>query len=146
MAGVHERYLQAAADFRRRVIRDRPQLDERAIDVAAVVERLDLRLTAFAPAIEIDRVFFLDLRRVAEHHRRKGARGRRAVDRAAEALTHEIGEIAAVVEVGMAQDDAVDVARPKWEVLVAAPAFGTMTLEQPAIEQQRLAARLDLMH
>src|SRR5690348_12117534 len=101
VAGIDERYLQAALDLGRRVVRDYPELYQRAIHVTAVVERLDLRLAALAPAIEIDRILFLDLGRVTEHHRCQGARRRRAIDGAAESLAHEVWQVAAVVEVGV---------------------------------------------
>ena len=86
VAGVDERRLDAAADLERRAVGDGLQPQERAVDVAAVVERLDFRLAPVALAVEVGGVLLLDLGRVAEHDGREGAGGRRAVDRAGEAL------------------------------------------------------------
>ena len=76
----------------------------------------------------------------------QGAGGRGAVDRSVEALLDQIGQVAAVVDVGMAEQHRVDVAGPEGKFLVANAALGAMALEQSAVQQQRLAAGVNLVH
>ena len=120
VAGVHERRLQSAADVERRVVGHRLQAQQRPVHVAAIVQRLDLRLALVALAVEIGGVFFLNLGGVAEHDGGQGARGRRAVDRAGEALLDQVGQVAAVVDVGVAEQHRVDVSRAEGKLAVAA--------------------------
>src|SRR5260370_1333945 len=82
---------QAAADVLRFPIGHGLHAQQRLIYVAAVVQRLDFRLPFLPFTVEVGGVLFLDLGGVAEHDRGEGARGRRAVDRAAEALADEVG-------------------------------------------------------
>ena len=62
MPRVHERRAHAAAGVERPVVRHRLAGAQRPHDVAVVVERLDLRLAPGALAVEVRRVFLLDVR------------------------------------------------------------------------------------
>src|SRR5205823_4323591 len=99
------------------------------IHVATIIKRLDFRLALIAVAIEVERVFFLDLGGIAQHDRRQGARGGRAKDRSRVALTNQIRKVAAMIEVGVTKDDDIDVFGAKRECAVAALGFGTSALE-----------------
>ena len=96
------------------VVRDRFQQGERPLDVAQRVKRLD-RIPAFAafPAVALLLelgVFRLDLGRVAEQDVDEFARGGRGQDLAVEPVGHELGQQTAVVDVGVGQQNDVDLA------------------------------------
>src|SRR5262249_21156022 len=69
-----------------------------------------------------------------------------AINRAGEALLDEVGQVAAVVDVRVAEQDGVDVARAERELRIAAAALGPVALEQPAVQQQRLPAGVHPVH
>ena len=141
-----ERGLDPLHDRERRTVADRLEAEERAEHVLRVVQRLDPRLVATALAVEVRGVFGLDLRGVAEHHGGERPRGRRAEDRPGEAAADEVRQVTAVVDVRVAQDHRVDVFGAEREVAVAADALGAPPLEQPAVEQHRLAVDVELVH
>ena len=78
--------------------------------VGQVVERLALR-PGLAAALEVLVVLLLDVRRVRQHHRAQVAGGGRGVDRPVEAVAHQQRQPPGVVDVGVAQHDAVEPAR-----------------------------------
>jgi len=59
-----------------------------------------------------------------------------AVDRPAETLPDEVAQVAAVVDVGVAEEHRVDVPGAERELAVASMAFGPVPLEEAAVEQQ----------
>ena len=146
MSRVDERGLQATSNAQRRIVRDRLQAQKRAVHVAAVIKRFDFRFAFLAFMVQICGIFNLNLGGVAEHDVRQSARGRCAINRADEALLDEIRQIAAMVDMGMAQQDGVDLFWPERKLAVAAMAFASASLEEPAIEQQGLSARIDPVH
>src|SRR5262245_1536329 len=109
---------------------------DRAANVLKIVEWLDTGLSLRPLAIEVVGVFFLNLRRVLEHDGSEIARGRSAVDRSGETLTDQVGQVAAVVDVSMTEDDEADVPGIEGEFAVAAMRLGTTALEQAAVQQQ----------
>ena len=78
--------------------------------------------------------------------RKQVARRRRAVDRPVEALADERRQVAAVVDVGVAEDDRVDLVRVEREVAVALPGFFAAALVQPAVEQDLVVADFEQVH
>src|SRR5262249_59172312 len=58
----------------------------------------------------------LDAGRVRQHDRDQVAGRRRTVDRALEALANQVGQVAAVIDVGVTEDDGVDGGRVEGEV------------------------------
>jgi hypothetical protein len=70
---------------------------------------------SLADNAEDHRLFFLKAGRVGEDDGEQVARRRRAVDGAGEALLDEVGKIAAVVNVGVAEDDRIDVSGREGE-------------------------------
>ena len=110
VAGVDERRLQTAVDFLPIAVQhDLEAAQQRLVSaVAAVVQRLYFRLAFLPFTVEVGGVLFLDLGRIAEHDGGEG-RGRRAEERPAKALADEVRQVAAVVDVGVAEDDGVDV-------------------------------------
>ena len=92
---------------------------------------------------QIGGILFLNLGRIGEHDGEQVARRRRAVDGPAEALAKEIGQVAAMVDVGMAEDDCVDVPGREGEMLVALARLLTPPLEQAAVQKQLEPIGLD---
>src|SRR5947207_2821332 len=89
--------------------------------------------------------FVLNASGVAEHDGRQVARGSRAVDRAVKTLADKIGQVAAVIDVGMAEDNGIERRRLKGEVN-----FGARTpfaeTSGAAIQKDAFAAGLDKVH
>ena len=146
MPGVHERRFHPLHDVKRRAVVHRLELGEGAEHVAGVVDRLDLRLALVALAVEVVRVFVLNLRGVAEHDGCEGAGRPCAVDRSGEPAAHEVGQVAAVIDVRVAENHRVDALGAEREVPVPACALGPAALEQPAVEEDRFAVGGELVH
>jgi len=87
-----------------------------------------------------------DFRRVFEHDAGQIAGGKGAVDVALEALAAEVGQIAAVVDVRVAQDHGVNLPRVEGKAAVTLGGLLAMPLEQAAFEQEPLAVDLDQVH
>ena len=92
------------------------------------------------------RVLLLDLGRVGEHDAQQVARRRRAVDRPGEPLADERRQVAAVVDVGVAEDDRVDLVGVEREVAVALPGLLAAALVQAAVEQDLVVADFEQVH
>src|SRR5262249_39325507 len=63
-----------------------------------------------------------------------------------EPLPHQVGQVAAVVDVRVAEDDRGDLLRGEGEVEVALPRFGAAPLVEAAVQQHLLAAHMDKVH
>ena len=85
-------------------------------------------------------LFLLQVTGVGQQDGAQFRRGRRAVDRAGEALSCQQRQVAAVVQMGVGEDDGVDVGRWHWQGRPVAQAQRLVALEQAAIDQQALAA------
>ena len=118
----------------------------RVLGVLPRVERLDRFLAVLALLIEVLGVFLLNLAGVGHHDGGEVARGRRAINRAAETLAHQVRQIAAVIDVGMAKHHRVDLGGLEWKVAVPLPCLGPLALIQPAVQQKTPACRLDQVH
>ena len=113
VAGVQQPHVDAAAQVERLVVVDGAEAAHGAPDVIGRVQRQRRVVLAEALAVGVLGVLFLELRGVEQDDLREVARGRRAVDGAVEALADEAGQGAAVVEVGVREDDVAD--RPRVE-------------------------------
>src|SRR5258708_3355355 len=87
----------------------------------------------------------LDACRVAEHDRGQVARGRRAVDGAFEALANKVNEVAAMIDVSVAEDDGIDSIGREGEIDVDT-ATALAETGRAAIQQDAFTAGLDEMH
>ena len=114
--------------------------------MAAIVERLDLRLPPGAAAIAGNGFLLLHLGGIAEHDRRQGTCGGGAVDGAGETLLEQVGQVAAVVEVSVTENDGVKVFGSEREVGVEANAVAAVALDQSTVQQHGAAVRLDEVH
>src|SRR6185436_18127139 len=85
----------------------------------------------------------LNFRRVLEHDAGEIARREGTVDVAAETLAAKIGQVAAVIDVRMAQQDCVNLLRVEGKPAVTFHGLGALSLEQTALQQEALAVELE---
>jgi hypothetical protein len=78
--------------------------------------------------IQVVGVLLVNLGRIAEHHRGQGAGRCGAPNRAGEALLDQIGQVAAVVNMGMAQQHPVNVPGTEGKVAVSLNRLSPRTL------------------
>ena len=78
---------------------------------------------------------FLDVGAVGQHDARQIGGGGCGKDRPAKAVTRQFGQKARVVDMGMAENDRINLARSKGKRAVVEFLFGLGALKQPAIDQ-----------
>src|SRR5262249_25603908 len=83
---------------------------------------------------------------IPQHNAGKGARGGRAVDRPRETLLDEVGKVATVVDVRMAEQDSIDILGSEGKLAVAADALGAMALKKAAVQKDGTATRVHAVH
>src|SRR5205823_14833603 len=88
-------------------------------------------------------LFLLDAGRVGEHDAHEVARRGGTVDGAFVTLADQVGQVAAVVDVGVAEDDGVQGRGVKGEVGVAFAGLAARAQVQAAVHQDAAAAGLD---
>ena len=94
-------------------------------------------------AVEEGGVFFLQVSAVRQQDGAQVARARRAVDGVGVAVARHQGQVAAVVQMGVGEDDGVDLVWADGQALPIALAQQLIALEQSAIDQQAVAAVAD---
>ena len=87
-------------------------------------------------------VIALDLGRVFQHDAGQVARGERAVDISLEPLAAEVRQVAAVINMGVAEDDCIDLLWVERKIAVALDGFTPPTLKQAALQQEPLPIQL----
>ncbi len=92
--------------------------------------------------VGVPRVLFLDLRGVREHDRAKVLCAGRAEDPAAESLGDEPGQVPAVIQVRVGQDDRIDGRRRYGKGLPVELAQRLEALKQPAINENLMSAEV----
>ena len=140
MTGVGEGEEDIVEDAETAVVVHRDEQFHRVLHMVGVVERRDLRLmeAVHLLVVPLD-ILRLDKGRILQHECTEVARGRRAVDIAAESLSPEIGNQTAVVNVRVGEDDTIDLLRIETQVAVVALRFLTLTLIQTAVQQDAFA-------
>ena len=147
VAGEHEVRAHAADRFERAVKVDRDEAFERFDRVPRGVERFEGRLAVLLPiAIDELDVVLLNVGGIQEHVGAEIARCRSGVDRPVEAVAHQRGQIAAVVDVRVRKDDRVDLARVERQVPIALECDLSPSLEHPAIQEQVEAVGVHQVH
>ena len=97
------------------------------------VERLDGRLAGLqAFPVNIFRIRFLDMTGVHQHDVCQVSGGVRAVNRALVAVPDQVGQVAAVIDVGVREDQGIDLSRVERELAVALVGVVPAALEQAA--------------
>ena len=147
VAGVVEGQAQALGELDRLVVVDRREKTHRAVDVLLLVQQLEGDLVlGLAPAVDALDVVLLDVRRVAKHQVAEVDSGGRGVDAAAEALPDERRQVAAVVHMGVGEDDRLDVGGTEREVAVALEGLLAVALEGSAVEEEAMAVPVHEVH
>src|SRR6266513_3173974 len=121
------------------VVIDGHELANRPFSIRGGIKRLDRRLSFLRPYFG-DKlgVGALNLGGIFEHNRGEVARGERAVNVSGVALAAEVWQIAAVINVRVAEHDCVERLRVEWKITVALDGFVAFALEQPAFEEEAL--------
>src|SRR5262249_33406564 len=146
MAGVYETHLHARKEIVGPIIRHRVELSHRPVRVLTRVERLDERLAGFTFLVEVLGVFLLNFAGIGHHDRGEVARRGRAVDGAVKALPDEVGQVAAVIDVRVAQDEGIYLSGAEWKMAVALARLVAFALVEAAVEQHTAAGGLDQVH
>ena len=145
--GIAERHGHAIHGRERIVVGMADELFHGLLGVGHAIKRFDGRLMFFRPPFGNEkRVLFLYVRGVNQHDAAEVARGVGAMDGAVVALPGEVGQVAGVVNVCMAQDHGVNLPRVERKTAVALRGFLTMPLEQTAFEQEPFAVDLEEIH
>ena len=119
VARIAEEDAQVVRQTQLLVVRDRRKLLERIERVVDAVERFDRRIAAaLSLAVEHLGIRLLDMCRVGQHNLGEVAGRLRRVDRPLESLAHELRHKAAVIDMRMRQEHAVDVRWIERELLV----------------------------
>ncbi len=106
-------------------------------------ERARIGVAAVALLLREAGLFFLQGAGIFEHQAGERAGRLGAVDRAAVALCHEARQEAGVVEVGVGEDDRVDLLRPERERAPVALLELLVALEEAAVDEQASVAELE---
>ena len=110
----------------------------------ARVKRFDGREAVLGALLGDERgVIALDLGRVFQHDAGQVARGERAVDISLEPLAAEIRQVAAVIDMGVTEDDCIDLRWVERKMAVALDGLTPPTLKQAALQQEPLPIQLE---
>ncbi len=135
MAGRQEVELDARCDGYFAVESDRLQLHQGARGIVARIQRQSRVMLRVPLPICLACILFLDVCGIGQHHRTQILRAWRAEDTAAKSIRDEPRQIAAMVEMGVREDNRVDAAGGKRQRLpVAFPQF-LQALEEPAVDE-----------
>src|SRR5437588_9347746 len=147
MPGITEGDGNTIGDQKRPAIVDGDELADRLFGIGVAVERFDRRKILFGPLLgNVLRVSALNFRRIDQHDAGQIARGIGAVNISIISLAAEIGKIAAMIDVRMAEYHRVESARIKGEVAIALHRFVAPTLKQSALEEDLLAIDFEKVH
>ena len=125
------------------IVVDADKLPDRFVGIRRGVKRFDGREALLGALLGDERgVIPLDLGRILEHDAGQVARGERAVDVPLEPLAAEVGQVATVINMRVAEDDRIDLLRVERKVTVSLDGFSAPPLEEAALQQQSLAVKL----
>ncbi len=145
VAGVDELDVDAGHNRNRPVVADRLQQGQRPGRIERRVQRerrLVLRITA---AIRVTRVFFLQVRGVGKDEGAQFASAWGAEDSSPEPVCDETGQIAAVIQMCMRQDDSVDASRVDRQRRPIAFTELLQPLKETAIDEHAMIAQVEQM-
>jgi hypothetical protein len=151
MAGLVKGRLDAGDRFEGRFVVVRDELGQRLLHVAHAVERL-IEPAFVLPAIPAPGavqpfgVLLLDVRGVEEHRAAQISGRGRGVDRPLEPASNQERDRAAMIDVGVGEDQRVDRSRMERERPISGLGLGAAPLEEPAVEQHgAVAAREEML-
>jgi len=144
VAGVDESDGDSVGDHHGAVVIEGDELPEAFFGVDFCVERVEgWEALAFAFPVGVGEVGFLDAGGIREHDLAEVAGGRGGEDIAAVAPAGEVGQVARVVDVGVAEDDGVELGGFEGEVLVDVVGFFAVALVESAVEEDAFAVDFD---
>jgi hypothetical protein len=110
------------------------------------VERLDFipTLTPLPPIHPLD-VLLLDVCAVTEHHRAKVLGGQRGIDAVPKALTVQLGEQSGVIDVGVREQDRVDLVGRQRELVIELVRLRPPPLTEPTVHEDPATLELQQM-
>jgi hypothetical protein len=147
VAGVPEGERHPGQELQRAIIAEAHELPEGPLRLLPAVEGLDRRRVVLrALAVQVLGVVRLDVRAVEEEDSAEVARGVGRVDRAVESILAERGDIAAVVDVGVGENETVDAGGIDGEHSIPLRCLLPSPLKEAAIEEYPPPGRLDEMH
>ena len=136
VARVDELHAEVGGDGKLQVVGDAGEVAHGLDGVAHVVDGFHGFQALFgAFLVELDGIGFLDAARVGQHDAAEVAGGGGAEDGAAESHLDDVGNQSRVVDVGVREQDVVDVFRIESEVAVHAVGFQTFPLVHSAVQQ-----------
>ena len=147
MPGFSEMNLYARHRLKWPAVADGLKQVKRLDNVRRGVERFKGGLALFfAPLVYIFYVVFLNKGGVAQHNGAQISGGRGGPNGAAKALLHQRGNVAAVIDVGVGEDERINPGRIKRELAVSLKRFFATALIQPAIQQNIVAVHFEQVH
>src|SRR2546429_6386660 len=147
VSGIAESDGDTVQDREGTVVVDGHELADSFLRVFGGIERLDGWQTFLRSFFgDILGVGALDLGGIFEHDRGQVARGERAVDVPGVTLAAEVRQIAAVVDVRVAEDDGIQRLGVEGKVAVPLDGFVAFALEQSALEQEPLPVYFEKEH
>ncbi len=147
MPGVLEAAFEAVGDGNRASVPHAAEQGKGRLRVLDRVERSD-RWQSFPTVAFVDelRVPLLNVRAVEQHHLAETLRGLGAMDGSAESLAHQPGEVPAVINVRVGEDNGLECCGIKRKLAVADPGFLPRTVIDAAVEQDRLSGHREHVH
>jgi hypothetical protein len=128
----------------RAVVVDADKLLDRLIGILSGVKRLDRREAMLGALLGDERrVIALDFGRIFKHDAGQVARGERAVNAALEPLAAEVRQVTTVINMGVTEDDGVDLLWVERKTAIALDGFATPPLKQAALQQEPLPIQLE---
>ena len=140
VAGVPKRHAHAGNRRKRLIVRNGPEFVHARLGILDRVERFEGGVVL--PALLcIGKFEVLELKvgRIPQHDAAQFHRGRRGVDRAGKSPLDKVRNVSAVVDMGMRQDEAVELLRVKGEIEVPLVRFAAPALKQTAFDAYRMA-------
>jgi len=146
MAGIHQGEMHAGQDLPLAVITDADELIHGRDHIVLGVEGFKFLLPVLsAELIDEGHVLFLDVRGIHKHHRAEVAGGRGADNISPEPFLDQAGDAAGMIDVGVGQDQAIEILSRAKAVAVEFEGLLALALKQPAIKKNPLAVHLKQM-
>ncbi len=143
MTGVDELDLDVARDRNRAVVADRLQQRDRAKRVRLGVQRQGGGVLRVAVPVRVFGILFLNPAGVGKDDAAEILGAGRTEHPAPESLRRQSRKVAAVVQMGMRQDDGIDFAGRHRQILPVALAQFLEPLEQAGVDQHSRRARVE---
>jgi len=143
MPGIPEACPHALPDLAPGLVGDVGERLQRRVDVVAGIHRLDRRAAALhVAAVQPLDLGLLDVGAVGQHVGQQVEAALGSEDRSLEALLHQLGDEARVIDVGMGQQDEVDLGRIEGKGAVVQFLQGLGALEHAAVDKELAALGL----